>query len=33
MVIFITEIVIFFKTSKYNELLQENGFRMEEFQR
>ena len=32
MVIFITEIVIFLKTSKWNEL-QENGFRVEEFQK
>ena len=32
MVIFITEIVIFLKTSKQNEV-QENGFRMEEFQK
>ena len=32
MVIFITEFVIFLKASKYNEL-EENGFRMEEFQK
>ena len=32
MVIFATEFVIFLKTSKYNEL-EENGFRMEEFQK
>ena len=32
MVIFITEIVIFLKASKWNEL-QENGFRMKEFQK
>ena len=31
MVIFVTEFVIFVKTSKWNEL-EENGFRMEEFQ-
>ena len=32
MVFFVTEIVIFLKTSKLNEL-EENGFRMEEFQK
>ena len=32
MVIFVTEIVIFLKTSKQNES-EENGFRMEEFQK
>ena len=32
MVMFLTESVIFLKTSKYNEL-QENGFHLEEFQK